>query len=122
MNNNKVLTDEEYYELLISCYKTGQMTEKQWNEHLKDLGFYQYVNKTKIRMMKRYNIHVPPYSNSAVPDEYTEGKWVKWEDVKAVITANAILLQENEELKQELAIINRPPRQYSEDKGEGEGE
>ena len=44
MENNKILTDEEYYELLISCHKTGQMTEKQWNEHLKDPGFYRYVN------------------------------------------------------------------------------
>ncbi len=38
------------------------------------------------RGMKRYNMHVPPYSNSATPIENPEGKWVKHEDVEAEIT------------------------------------
>ena len=61
------------------------------------------------------------------------GTWVMHEDTEKLeaeqarlnkllnelTTINVKLLQENEELKQELAIINRPPRQHSEDRREG---
>ncbi len=32
--------------------------------------------------MKRYIMHVPPYSNSARPYEDPKGKWVEYKDVK----------------------------------------
>jgi hypothetical protein len=31
-------------ERLLACYRSGQMTERQWQEHLKDPGFKQWVN------------------------------------------------------------------------------
>lgn len=33
------------YRLLLDCYHTGQLTEKQWNEHLKDEQFAAWVER-----------------------------------------------------------------------------
>jgi hypothetical protein len=33
---------EHEYDLLIACYKSGQISERQWQEHLKDEDFRNY--------------------------------------------------------------------------------
>lgn len=33
------------YELLLQCYRSGQMSEAQWNEHLKDEVFKAWLKK-----------------------------------------------------------------------------
>ena len=33
----------DQYQLLLECYLSGQMTEKQWQEHLKDEGFSEWL-------------------------------------------------------------------------------
>jgi len=33
------------YSLLIECYRSGQVSERQWAEHLKDEVFAAYVRK-----------------------------------------------------------------------------
>jgi hypothetical protein len=35
------------YEALFACYCSGQMSERQWQEHLRDLEFAAYVRKAK---------------------------------------------------------------------------
>ena len=32
------------YKLLLQCYRSGQISERQWQEHLKDEGLRQYFN------------------------------------------------------------------------------
>lgn len=34
-----------HYSLLIECYRSGQVSERQWSEHLKDELFAAYVRK-----------------------------------------------------------------------------
>ena len=46
MTGKITLTQEEIYELTILCYKSGQMSEKQWQEHLKDKEFAEYVGRS----------------------------------------------------------------------------
>jgi hypothetical protein len=33
------------FDLILACYKTGQMSERQWQEHLKDELFSAWVKK-----------------------------------------------------------------------------
>lgn len=33
------------YDLILACYCSGQMTERQWAEHLKDEHFAVWVRK-----------------------------------------------------------------------------
>ncbi len=33
------------YQLLLTCYRSGQITEQQWQEHLKDEVFVQWLSK-----------------------------------------------------------------------------
>jgi hypothetical protein len=33
------------YELILQCYRSGQISEKQWQEHLKDEVFAKWVVK-----------------------------------------------------------------------------
>jgi hypothetical protein len=35
----------ESYDLLIACYKSGQISERQWQEHLKDKEFDKYYHE-----------------------------------------------------------------------------
>jgi len=35
---------EDQYKLLFECYLSGQMTEKQWQDHLKDQDFNKWYN------------------------------------------------------------------------------
>lgn len=38
--------NEEKFELLWQCYKSGQISEKQWQEHIKnDPGFADWLSK-----------------------------------------------------------------------------
>jgi hypothetical protein len=37
------------YDLILACYRSGQMTEQQWQEHLKDEHFAAWVEKYKNR-------------------------------------------------------------------------
>jgi len=32
------------FELLLSCYKSGQVSERQWQEHLKDADFATWMD------------------------------------------------------------------------------
>jgi len=32
------------FELLLACYKSKQVSERQWQEHLKDADFAQWVS------------------------------------------------------------------------------
>jgi len=37
---------EEQFELLWQCYKSGQMSEKQWQDHIKnDEGLLEWLRK-----------------------------------------------------------------------------
>lgn len=37
------MSNQNQYQLLLECYLSGQMTEKQWQEHLKhDVGFREW--------------------------------------------------------------------------------
>lgn len=31
------------YNLLLQCYRSGQISEKQWQEHLQDEGLQNYI-------------------------------------------------------------------------------
>jgi len=31
------------FELLLACYKSGQVSERQWQEHLKDADFAKWM-------------------------------------------------------------------------------
>jgi hypothetical protein len=31
------------FELLLACYKSGQVSERQWTEHLKDVDFAEWM-------------------------------------------------------------------------------
>jgi hypothetical protein len=31
------------HELLLACYKSGQVSERQWQEHLKDKDFAEWL-------------------------------------------------------------------------------
>jgi len=31
------------YELLLQCYRSGQVSERQWQEHLKDENFKKWL-------------------------------------------------------------------------------
>lgn len=31
------------YELLLACYRSGQVSERQWQEHLQDEGFRKWL-------------------------------------------------------------------------------
>lgn len=33
------------YEKLLACYRSGQMSEAQWQEHLKDVAFARWLTK-----------------------------------------------------------------------------
>jgi hypothetical protein len=33
------------FELLLACYKSGQVSERQWQEHLKDADFAEWMEK-----------------------------------------------------------------------------
>lgn len=33
------------YDLVLACYLTGQMSERQWQEHLKDEHFAAWVKR-----------------------------------------------------------------------------
>jgi hypothetical protein len=33
------------YDLILACYLSGQMTEKQWHEHVKNEHFAAWVRK-----------------------------------------------------------------------------
>lgn len=33
------------FELLLACYKSGQVSERQWQEHLKDADFAKYLRQ-----------------------------------------------------------------------------
>lgn len=35
------------YVNILSCYKSGQITEKQWEEHMKDDVFRKWAEKLK---------------------------------------------------------------------------
>jgi hypothetical protein len=45
MEQTKKFNNQDY-ELLWQCYKSGQMSEKQWQDHLKnDDGFLEWLRK-----------------------------------------------------------------------------
>lgn len=33
------------YQALLACYRSGQMSERSWSEHLKDEAFAAYVRR-----------------------------------------------------------------------------
>jgi hypothetical protein len=33
------------FELLLACYNSGQVSERQWTEHLKDADFAEWLGK-----------------------------------------------------------------------------
>jgi hypothetical protein len=33
------------FELLLACYKSGQVSERQWQEHLKDADFAAWMDQ-----------------------------------------------------------------------------
>jgi hypothetical protein len=33
------------FELLLACYKSGQVSELQWQEHLKDADFAKWLDQ-----------------------------------------------------------------------------
>lgn len=35
------------YELLLACYRSGQISEAQWQEHLRDEVFRAWLSKMK---------------------------------------------------------------------------
>jgi hypothetical protein len=35
----------EKFEFLLICYKSGQVSERQWQEHLKDVDFAAWINE-----------------------------------------------------------------------------
>lgn len=35
------------YELLLACYRSGQVSERQWQEHLKDKEFQRWLERRK---------------------------------------------------------------------------
>lgn len=35
------------FELLLSCYKSGQITEQQWAQHLKDADFAEWLSSVE---------------------------------------------------------------------------
>jgi hypothetical protein len=37
------------YDLLVACYKSGQISEKQWQEHLKDEALLKYYYSDILR-------------------------------------------------------------------------
>ena len=37
-----------YYELLYQCYRSRQMSERQWQEHLREKRFKEWVLREKI--------------------------------------------------------------------------
>lgn len=37
------------YDLVLACWKSGQMSERQWQEHLKDEHFAAWVKKNSNR-------------------------------------------------------------------------
>lgn len=36
------------YDLILQCYRSDQISERQWQEHLKDAVFIAYLAKTKF--------------------------------------------------------------------------
>ena len=32
------------YKLLLACYRSGQVSERQWQEHLKDIDFVGWLD------------------------------------------------------------------------------
>lgn len=36
---------ESQYQHLLDCYRSGQIEESAWQEHLKDKGFREWVNE-----------------------------------------------------------------------------
>jgi hypothetical protein len=44
------LAREEQFSLLVQCYRSGQMSEAQWTEHLKDSRFKEYLFRGTIMM------------------------------------------------------------------------
>lgn len=41
------------YELIINCYKSGQISEKQWQKHLEDEVFRKWVEKHENNSQNR---------------------------------------------------------------------
>lgn len=40
------MSDEANFEMLLECYLSGQMTERQWQEHLQyDVGLKEWHDK-----------------------------------------------------------------------------
>jgi hypothetical protein len=37
------------YELLLQCYRSGQISERQWQEHLKDEAFAAWIRNIEQR-------------------------------------------------------------------------
>lgn len=35
------------FEMLLACYRSGQVSERQWQEHLKDPAFREWVENQK---------------------------------------------------------------------------
>lgn len=35
------------FELLLMCYKSGQVSERQWQEHLKDADFAEWMKNAQ---------------------------------------------------------------------------
>lgn len=38
-------TATENYELLLACYRSGQITEQQWQEHLRDEVLFAWLKR-----------------------------------------------------------------------------
>lgn len=38
---------KQEYQNLLDCYRSGQISEKQWQEHLKDEGFAEWVKRNQ---------------------------------------------------------------------------
>jgi len=39
------MIDLNYFKSLLTCYRSGQISEKQWQEHLKDKTFKMWLMK-----------------------------------------------------------------------------
>lgn len=35
----------DHFEMLLSCYRSGQVSERQWHEHLKDADFAAWLDQ-----------------------------------------------------------------------------
>ena len=50
----QLMNMQEDYDLLLTCYRSGQISEKQWQEHLSDEGLREYIGQPEIKGGENY--------------------------------------------------------------------